>query len=97
MIFLAPVINKYGQILISKNTLFQNKHLNILKTWGIKFVKAGFNNSTKIDISDPKLIELAQNKISKRLLWQPSNDLEIDLYNMAVDYYAKEMLQGKDI
>jgi hypothetical protein len=97
MVFGAPVINKFGQVIISKNTKFEKRHYNILKTWGISTVAAGFKPETEDIIIDQSIRQLANEKLDRRLLWSPSNDIEFDLYNMALNQYISQIMFEKGL
>ncbi len=38
MVLANPVVNRYGQVLISNGTELLQRHIKLLKTWGIKFI-----------------------------------------------------------
>lgn len=97
MVFLAPIINRFGQVLISKNTRYEKRHFNILKTWGISTVAAGYEPLKDETIVDPSIRQLAKEKLDRRLLWTPSLDIEIDLYNMALEQSITQILHDKGL
>ncbi len=97
MVFLAPIINRYGQVIISKNTKFEKRHYNILKTWGITTVAAGIEPEKNESIIDPSIKQLAKEKLDRRLFWSPSNDVELDLYNMALNQSIAQLMQEKGL
>lgn len=85
MILASPVFNRYGQILLPKDSVIEEKHKSLLKIWGVRCVQicAGENdkiNESKLD----ELYALAGEKLGKRLLWTPRNEIENDLYEAAL-------------
>ncbi|HPN37565.1 MAG TPA: hypothetical protein PL041_04120 [Melioribacteraceae bacterium] len=97
MVFLAPIINRFGQVIITKNTKFEKRHYNILKTWGITTVAAGYEQDKSEIIIDPSIKQLAKEKLERRLLWSPNHEIEFDLYNMALNQSILQIMQEKGL
>lgn len=79
-----PVVNKFGQVLISAGTSLTEKHIKLLKTWSIEFVEIESKNATDtIELTDTIIME-AMEAIKQRMNWQPRNSFEEDFFQMAV-------------
>ncbi|MFH0734850.1 MAG: hypothetical protein V1773_09965 [bacterium] len=96
MVFSNSVINKYGQVLISAGTLFNLKHLSLFRTWGIAAVSVHYSNDNFIDESDNvELKKIATERLKRRLLWEPANKTEVDIYNMAINKLMFDIVNEK--
>jgi hypothetical protein len=88
MIIGSPVKNLYGQIIIGENTVVNENHLRLLKTWGIKEVVIKSNDSTKDDEEEILSYEIKE-IIKKRIPWLPLNNFEKELYSLAIEFIKK--------
>ncbi len=96
MVFSNSIINKYGQVLISAGTLFNLKHLSLFRTWGISAVSVHYANDNVIDESEnEELKKLAIERLKRRLLWEPTNKIENDIYNMAISKLMYDIVNEK--
>jgi hypothetical protein len=100
MVLGAPILNRYGQTLLASGIVIDEKHLLMFKTWGIKHITIEGEPKKvveKQEISED-LINLAKSHVRKRLLWDPVEPLEEDLFNAAVDRvidtYSSSDLEG---
>ena len=81
----VPVKNKYGQIMLAADTVIEEKHKKILKMWGITdlYIKheqeAGGEN-----VDDERKIADAKEALAQRLAWAPKNEIEEELYALAL-------------
>jgi hypothetical protein len=81
----ADVRNKYGQILLGTGCELEEKHKKIFKMWGIVAVEIEDKKPTSSIIEgDVTILNEAKHKLQSRLNWQPSNSLELDIYEMAL-------------
>jgi hypothetical protein len=93
MTLAAPVVNRYGQIVIATGIELQLHHIERLKTWGVSQVSiqsesengSGFNQH---------ILDLAKEQIDAQLTWTPRNQAEIDIYNAAVELAILNILNS---
>lgn len=93
-----PVINKFGQTLIPPGTKLTKRHINLLMMWGIDSIsildsEKLENETSKINLSEETL-RFIDEQLSKRFLWEPENEYEKEIYDMAYRKMAKD-LSGK--
>ena len=95
MVLAEPVMNRLGQILLSKGKELSPRHLTILKTWEIP---AAVIESGEAEIRDPILDEEIQKRalarIKKRLSWQPHSPLEEEMIHLALQQAVQRSWQG---
>lgn len=77
------ILNKYGHILLGENLIVEEKHIGVLKTWGIKTVAIVEADNT-IAITEADILN-AKEILTQKLHWVPRNETEQDLINMAVE------------
>jgi len=95
MIVAEPILNNFGQVLISPGVILQDKHKNILKTWNIKAICIKSDDSDEeVEISE-ELRSLAVDRLSKRMSWEPRNAIENNLYQVGILQTAKNILKKK--
>lgn len=87
MVLGAPILNRYGQTLLASGIVIDEKHLLMFKTWGIKHItiEGELQKSTEISEINEDLMNLAISHVKKRLLWEPLEPIEEDLFNAAVE------------
>ena len=91
MALAEPIVNNFGQVLLPSGVIIKDSHKKILRTWNIRIVAIkGEDDSLTDDFSD-ELKKLAMEKLEKRMLWQPRNNIEIDLINVAVTQSCRLM------
>lgn len=80
-----PIKNKFGQVLLGAGTLIDEKHIKLLKIWGIETisVKGEVEIETQLQYDENSISE-ATLKLKERLSWNPKNDNEKDLYQAAL-------------
>lgn len=82
----SPQVNRYGQVLLAKGTELNEEHLKLLKTWGIErisvedTVKEGMLSQAYLDKK-----EVVERRMKLRMLWEPSNIYEVDMYRSAIN------------
>ena len=81
-----PVKNKLGQVLLGSDMLLKDKHKKILKTWGIEYIsiKEKGTNKRKLEYS-VKQIQDAKLILDQRFEWDPKNNFERELYEIALN------------
>jgi hypothetical protein len=94
-LFLAePILNQFGQTLLPQGVELQARHLKVLKTWGCKAVKIeedGFPEKEP-EVS-PEIMERALARVNWRLKWEPSNNLEKEIFQLAVKRVIQKFLR----
>jgi len=83
----TPLKNKFGQIVFPANTILEEKHKRIMKTWGIN----EFNIVYKPESTDglPTDYSSYNSVLSDRINWKPRNSKEENLLEMAVKYQSE--------
>lgn len=77
MILGAPLVNRYGQVLIANGTRMESRHKTMLKTWGIKLLTIQSDEGDEPDFAgDEKLIGQAEERLARRMLWKPRIAIE---------------------
>ncbi len=101
MVLGEPILNRYGQTLLTPGVVIEEKHLLMFKTWGIKHITIE-GSTPRADAGEVSedLKNLARKHIQKRLLWQDLNPMEEDLFNASVerviDIYSSSDLENDD-
>ncbi len=91
MVLAEPIVNSFGQTLISSGIEIKDNHIRVLKTWNVRSVIVKEDeNEEEVEITK-EMILLAQKKLSERVLWNPRTEEEKDLYKAVVTYYAKNL------
>ena len=90
-----PVLNRLGQILLSKGSTISPRHIAVLENWKIRSV---FIENGEAEIRDPIADEDTQKRalarIKKRLLWDPHSPLEEEIVYLAIQRVVQRSLQG---
>lgn len=91
-----PVINNFGQTLITANTVITVRYINLLKMWGIDSVfvfDESANNDEEIELSEETKKYIDQ-QLSHRFRWKPENEWESAIFQLARSRMVKN-LSGK--
>lgn len=84
-----PVLNHYGQMLLSVGTVLMENHIKLFKTWGIRSVIIK-TEETVVPADLTKALDFETMAILKRRMnWTPMNDHEADLFNLAIQIISK--------
>jgi hypothetical protein len=85
MVLAEPIFNRFGQVLLNKGVQISDRHLNVLKTWGIPkvLIEGGESNEEQFEINE-EMRTRALTRLNKRLLWHPKTPLEEELIHLAV-------------
>lgn len=95
MVLAEPVLNRLGQILLSKGSALSPRHLAVLKTWGIPVVVVEGGEAEDNDpIRDKAIQKRALARIKRRLFWHPQSPLEKEIFHLAVEQAVQRSLQG---
>jgi len=92
----SDVVNKYNKVLINANTRIEQRHKFLLKTWGIKSVKVQFedNSETGMIITEEQKAQ-ALIELKKRMQWEPRNEIESELVEIAIERICHTKLASK--
>ncbi len=95
MVLAEPVLNRMGQILLSKGSELSPRHLTVLRTWGISAVVIeGEETEGRDPIVDEAIQKRALTRIKMRLFWHPQSPLEKEIFDLAVQQAVQRSLQG---
>lgn len=90
-----PIVNKFGQTLLSAGTTLSQRHVLILKTWNIRTVRVKSDSDESLEISEEALAS-AKQKLMRRIRWTPSLPIEDDLILSGAIIYAKKSIKSKE-
>ena len=93
LILAEPVLNQFGQTLLPRGVELQLRHLKVLKTWGCKTVKVkeeGFPEK-EAEVS-PEVLDRALARVNWRLKWEPTTNLEKEIFQLAVKRVIQKYL-----
>ncbi len=89
MTLAEPVVNKYGQTLLPSGTELNEQKGKILKTWNIKTIAVKAEDSEdEVEITK-EMLDRAEEKLLKKMSWDPRNHFENDLFKSVALYLAK--------
>lgn len=89
MVLAAPLVNRYGQVLLAEGVEVQNKHIILMKTWGVKFISVASENDTQVVEVTDEAKKMAEKRLAARMKWEPQTDIETDLLKVAINRFAK--------
>ena len=92
MTLAAPIMNRYGQILLNSGVELMPKHSKIFKTWGIKVITINGGSTENEEIVSDDLKDEAKSKFENRLLWEPENPIELNLYEVSLNKAVKDII-----
>ncbi len=92
MVLAAPIMNRYGQILLNSGIELMPKHSRLFKTWGIKVITIKNESSENDIIENNDLRNEAKIKFENRLLWQPETPIEHNLYEVSLNKAVKDLI-----
>lgn len=90
MVLAEDIKNKYGQLLISAETVLNEKHVRLLKTWGVSVVSIVGEGEEELVITEEER-ENKKVEILKEIGWKPENKFEEDLINMAAEHKLEQI------
>ena len=91
MVLAEPIINKFGQTLLPAGATLKTSHVRLFKTWNVRSlsVKA---QTTEVEMEiNEEMLELARQRILKKMKWTPRNSIENDLLKMAQFVHARTL------
>ena len=95
MVCVEPVVNRYGQTLLSAGVTLNHNHILILKTWNIRTLRVKTDmEEPEIEISS-ELKRMVQTQLLKRMNWTPRLPIEFDLLKAGVTLGAQQQLKKK--
>lgn len=83
MVLSEPVTNKNRQTLFPVGMVLLEKHIALLKTWGINSVVVKLEDDAEIEISED-VRNLMSESIMSRMQWIPQTEIERDLFEITV-------------
>ena len=90
----VQVKNKFGQVLLNSGIKLEQKHKNVLKTWGIDALLIVEESDSLTDRAHQESkIEEAKKILSARMNWHIRNSEEKELYEMALLHILNNHLQ----
>lgn len=90
MILEAPVLNKYGQMLLCKGAVIESRHITMLKTWGVSSVLiVNDQEENEARAYDPEKLRKAKEQLIQRMGWTPRNAVEENMVNAAIELLLK--------
>ena len=95
MVCVEPVLNRYGQTLLSAGVTLNHNHILILKTWNIRTIRVKTDaEEPEVEISS-ELKRMVQSQLLKKMSWTPRLPIEFDLLRAGVILGAKQQLKKK--
>lgn len=90
MIIEQPIKNQYGNVIIDRGTIIEEKHFRVLKIWGIKnlIVKEPDTNNSLKNEEDVEL----KNLLGKKIKWIPTNEFEEELISLTMETIKKSSI-----
>ncbi|HEX2961701.1 MAG: hypothetical protein HF300_17945 [Ignavibacteria bacterium] len=90
MVLETPVVNKYGQMLLSRGAVIESRHIAMLKTWGVSSILI-YNDQEENEARayDPELLNKAKEQLMQRMGWIPRNAVEENMVAAAVELLLK--------
>jgi hypothetical protein len=90
-----PVLNRLGQIIMSKGSTISPSHITTLKKWAIlSVVVEKGKTETGDSFLDDDVHQQALARIKRRLSWDPRNPLEEEIISLAVQQVVHRTRQG---
>ena len=83
MILAAPILNRYGQVLLSTGVELMPSHFKMFRTWGIKLITVKGEEFEEAVITE-ELKEKAEEIFSARITWEAKSDFEKGLFEIGV-------------
>jgi len=84
MITAAPVINRYGQVLLPAGTELRTDHAILFKTWGIPTITVTSPDQHLENHITDEMRKDAEMRIRRKMKWEISNPFEEALFEMAI-------------
>ena len=92
MILAAPILNRYGQVLLSTGVELMPSHLKMFKTWGIKLITVKGEEYEEAVISE-ELKRKAEEIFASRITWEAKSDFERGLFEIGVKKIVSSLIQ----
>ena len=84
MILAAPILNRYGQVLLAAGVELTPVHKKMFLTWGIKLITVKSDDSEEGIVVTEEMREKAEKIFTSRINWVPKSSLEKNLFEMGV-------------
>lgn len=87
-----PIFNNHGQTLLHAGVKLDSRYIRILRTWNIMSVTIKEREGDEKPKISENILDIARQRLVKRMAWKPRNVHEKDLFDSAVEYHAKLLL-----
>lgn len=88
MICSRDILHKTGMVIIPADTVLKEKHIEILKKWGIESVQVG-EQLKEVELSEVEL-NVAKAKVAPRFLKPVNNEVMKKIEEIAIKWRASE-------
>ncbi|OGU37278.1 MAG: hypothetical protein A2068_12605 [Ignavibacteria bacterium GWB2_35_6b] len=92
MTLAAPILNRYGQVLLPSGVKLIPGHLKMFRTWGIKLITVKGVELEETVISE-EMKKKAEEIFSARISWEAKSDFEKSLFEMGVKKILLNLLK----
>jgi hypothetical protein len=95
MVVARPIVNSYGQTLLSTDTTIEEQHLKLFKIWGIDSVSIHQRNEEQdpaMQELTPHLLEQGLRRLRRHVQWNPRTPVEHNLFRTAVKVLAHAII-----
>ena len=89
MILAEPITTRSKKEVLSAGTKLTDSHIAAIKTWGLSFVTV--QEETVLSEIRPKALQ----RVKARMRWEPSNPIEEEIYQIAIQR-AEDLLLKKE-
>lgn len=93
MILAAPILNRYGQVLLSSGIELMPTHLKMFRTWGIKLITVKGNELEETTIITDELKKKAKEIFLNRINWEVKSDFEKNLVDVGIKHYLMKLVK----
>ncbi len=90
-----PVINKFGNVLLPAGAKLSSNHIKLLKTWKIFSLIIKTDDQDTVEEISKEILEKAEAIMKDSISWEPINEFEKDLIELAKISIAMELIKGK--
>lgn len=84
MTLAAPILNRYGQVLLATGVTLLPSHLKMFKTWGIKLITIKSDEFEDDAVVTEDMKQKAEELFLNRINWKVKSDFEKGLFEIGV-------------
>lgn len=93
MILAEPVTNNFGQTLLPAGMQLLERHITLLRTWGImSVVLKSEENEVENEISE-EIRTLSTLRVRSRMRWEPQTEIEKNIFDLGVHHAALKFIR----